>query len=152
MSKDKRNPSTDETVSRKEVAQSQPDWLDKIISHVAEDDRTQILDKDQRTANLLKDTKAKVHSSAILPLLQYIRSGDKTQQHDAAKAIGYMAKCGALNAQQKLEVKAFLIKTLQTDELSMGVAFAILEALERIDIDSFWTLVVGWYAQSSKEK
>lgn len=122
----------DETLpSRQNVGKEELEWLQRNDGNT--------------TSSLLKSHYIKMRSESVIPLLHNIKNGDKQQQHDSAKALGYIAKSGVLTTQQKLEIKVFLVELLVAGDLSISVAFAILEALERIDPDAFWQLVIGWY-------
>lgn len=139
----------DTIVSRGQLPNSgEPEWLQKIISSINKREGI----GGNTTSSLLKSHHMKMKTESVLPLLHYIKSGDKEQQHDAAKAIGYIAKAGAMTTSQKLEMKAFLTDVLHKGDLSLGVAFAILEALERIDPDAFWQLIMGWYGMSLRKQ
>lgn len=87
---------------------------------------------------------------AIVALLTMLRTGSPSQRHDAAKAVGYIGKLGALPAAAKMEVKNTIVDILMNERPTMGVAFAMLESLERIDSDAFYTLIMSWYAQMQR--
>lgn len=104
------------------------------------------------TAHLLKSQHVKVRTDSLLPLLKHITDGSKSQKFDAAKALGYMAKTGVMTTHQRIQVKLFLTEVLEEGNLSGDIAFALLESLERVDPDAFWTLVVGWYMLVANKK
>lgn len=118
-----------------------PDWLETIAKHLKSEART----KDRATEEMLRIQTTKVDEGATLPLMYYLRSGDKQQQHDSAKALGYIAKTGALTGKQKEDVRLCLLDVLQNKVIVPGVAFAAFEALERVDSDMFYSLVMKLY-------
>ena len=127
----------------------EPEWLRAVIENVSQEKAAE----KQTTSNLLKSRGLTMRSEALLPLFHSLKHGDKEEQHDAAKAIGYVAKTGSMTTDQRFKTKAFLITHLQEEkDLSLGVAFAILEALERVDSDAFWTLVMGWYGMYQRKQ
>lgn len=147
--------SDDQTKKPKEqyrVSSEESGWLREIIDSMYDEDGRPRAPKKNTTSSLLKSQGIKMNSQSVLPLLHYIKEGDKHQQHDAAKALGYMSRSGAMTASQKLEARVFLTEILQKPFLTIGVAFAILEALERIDPDAFWTMVMGWYGTIRQQK
>ena len=76
-----------------------------------------------------------------------IKNGTKQQQHDASKAVGYSALIDGLNTQQKYILRDFILDILRNDSPKGSLAFALLEALERIDPDAFWQFVVTNYME-----
>lgn len=117
------------------------DWLEAIARHIQVDAKS----KDHATDEMLRVQNDKIQENAMLPLIHYLQRGDKQQQHDAAKALGYIAKTGAFTAKQRDDVKVYLLDIVKNATLSPGVAFAVLEALERVDPDAFWSLLMRWY-------
>lgn len=117
------------------------DWLEAIARHIQVDAKS----KDHATDEMLRVQNNKIQENAMLPLIHYLKTGDKQQQHDAAKALGYIARTGALTNKQRDEVKTYLLEIVKNATLSPGVAFAVLEALERVDPDAFWSLLMKWY-------
>lgn len=109
------------------------DWLEAIARHIQVDAKS----KDHATDEMLRVQNNKIQENAMLPLIHYLKTGDKQQQHDAAKALGYIARTGALTNKQRDEVKTYLLEIVKNATLSPGVAFAVLEALERVDPDAF---------------
>lgn len=87
---------------------------------------------------------------AIPDLLSTLRLGTPSQRHDAAKAIGYIFKIGQVSEARRVEAKNVLIDVLSNEYPTMTNAFAMLEALERVDTDAFWTLIMGWYGSHVK--
>lgn len=86
----------------------------------------------------------------IPSLLSLLRLGTPNQKHDAAKALGYIGKLGQMSAGFKIEAKNVITDILTNEYPSLTNAFAMLEALERIDNDAFWTLIMSYYGQSNK--
>lgn len=83
--------------------------------------------------------------SIIRSLIRAIESGDRERQKNAAKAIGYLALADVINAKERLELKQTLIDRLADSSTPISSAFNMLEALERVDAEHFWTLVMAWY-------
>lgn len=136
------------------------DWLDKIAAEVdANNAAANVVEPKSlsepgknTTSRLLKDQHLKMQTDNVLPLLHYIKNGTPDQQKDAGKALGYIARTGVLTTSQKLEIRAFITDIINSQVLTVGVAFVLLEALERIDPDAFWTLVMGWYGSFMKSR
>lgn len=86
-------------------------------------------------------------------LLRCIKNNsDKSVRHDAAKAVGYLARIGALNAEQKILFKNTLSEAILNSPPPVSIAFAMLEALERVDPDAFWSMVMSWYGTINKSE
>lgn len=93
----------------------------------------------------------KSDNDVIDKLLFVIETSGGPDKIKAAKAVGYIASTGVMGTQAKMNSKEVIINVLVKQRPPVGVAFALLEALERIHPDEFWQLVMGWYGLASKE-
>ena len=81
-------------------------------------------------------------------IVNVLRTGSHQQRYDAAKAIGYIARTGLLTAKNKLDCQNAISDILINEQPGISLAFALLEALQRVSEDAFWSLVISWYSQS----
>ena len=86
-------------------------------------------------------------SDTIKNLLYLIKTGPIEQKHAACKALGYLSLVGVIDQDSKVEALSSIQDILENDHPPLNIAFALIEALFRINEDSFWTLIMSWYAR-----
>ncbi len=97
-------------------------------------------------ADLLSENNTQ--EDGIQILINTLRIGTPIQKHDAAKALGYIAKAGLLKQVYRHDLVKIIVDILTNESPGLTVAFALLEALIRIDEDAFWSLIISFYSKS----
>lgn len=87
-------------------------------------------------------------NESMASLLNVLRTGSSQQRHDAAKAVGYIARTGLLPTRLKEEARTVIEDILVNEHPPISTAFALIESLNRVDENAFWSIVLSWYSQA----